>query len=168
MQTAGVINTNRDFNESEPRVYENAVPKVSGYCYFSLDIRSNKTSFLEEYVAEAQQLLERTAAEFRTGVKIELTGKSDPLEEMDSGIQSEVKAAAMALGISSVSMASGAGHDTAILGAEKRQDGSPVPVGMVFIPCRGGKSHCAEEFTTYEAIAKGASVMAAALARIAE
>ena len=99
---------------------------------------------------------------------MELTGKSDPLERLSDTRQIAARAAAKALGISAVSMASGAGHDTAILGAERRKDGSPVPVGMVFVPCRAGKSHCAEEFTTYEAIAKGASVMAAAMAKISE
>lgn len=165
VQTVGVINSSRDFNESNSKVYENAIPKVSGFGYFCLDVRSASESFLDGYCREAEQLIVETANEFRVRASIEAISRSTPLESVDAGIQEEFNAAAKKLGISCLRMPSGAGHDTAIVGAQMRSDGSSVPVGMIFIPCRNGKSHCPEEFATDLAIAKGASVMACALSK---
>ncbi|MET3896793.1 N-carbamoyl-L-amino-acid hydrolase [Devosia sp. UYZn731] len=49
-------------------------------------------------------------------------------------------------------MASGAGHDTAWMARITR-------AAMIFIPCRDGRSHAPDEFTTTEAIAQGAAVL---------
>ncbi|MDB5530620.1 MAG: Zn-dependent hydrolase [Devosia sp.] len=49
-------------------------------------------------------------------------------------------------------MASGAGHDTAWMARITR-------AAMIFIPCRDGRSHSPDEFTTTEAIAQGAAVL---------
>jgi N-carbamoyl-L-amino-acid hydrolase len=42
-----------------------------------------------------------------------------------------------------------------------------APVAMLFIPCRGGVSHRPDEYASPEAIAKGALVLAEALADLA-
>lgn len=60
------------------------------------------------------------------------------------------------LGHSWTPVPSGAGHDAAHmvhLG----------PMGMIFIPSAGGRSHCAEEFTPTEDIVRGISVLAETL-----
>lgn len=160
VQTIGVINSSRDFNESHPKVYENAVPKVSGYGYCCLDIRSNSTAFLDSYIAKVEQCIHETAAKFRVEVTLEPINRSEPLEKLDSDLQQRLEEAAKELKISSMRMASGAGHDTAIVGAQKKSDGTQVPVCMLFIPCKGGKSHAPEEFATAKAIAQGASILA--------
>jgi N-carbamoyl-L-amino-acid hydrolase len=49
-------------------------------------------------------------------------------------------------------MASGAGHDTAWMARITR-------AAMIFIPCRDGRSHSPDEFTTTQAIAQGAAVL---------
>lgn len=60
------------------------------------------------------------------------------------------------LGLRAHPMPSGAGHDTNHLAAL-------APAGMVFIPSRGGRSHCPEEWSELDAIARGALVMGQAL-----
>ena len=65
------------------------------------------------------------------------------------------------LNLSNVAVASGASHDSAYLSRF-------APAAMIFIPCVDGLSHCAEEFTTSEAIAKGAAVMIRSILRLAE
>jgi len=60
------------------------------------------------------------------------------------------------LGLRAHPMPSGAGHDTNNLAAL-------APAGMVFIPSRGGRSHCPEEWSELDAIARGALVMGQAL-----
>lgn len=47
---------------------------------------------------------------------------------------------------------SGAGHDA-------NQISELGPVGMIFIPCREGKSHCPEEWVDKEVVAQGANVL---------
>jgi N-carbamoyl-L-amino-acid hydrolase len=56
-------------------------------------------------------------------------------------------------------MPSGAGHDA--------QDMALIcPVGMIFIPSRGGISHSPDEYSSPEDIANGANVLLQALLQI--
>jgi|GEM_PF-2492756 len=45
-------------------------------------------------------------------------------------------------------MISGAGHDAMVMA-------SVFPTAMLFVPSRGGRSHCLEEWTEYENLQKG-------------
>lgn len=54
-------------------------------------------------------------------------------------------------GYSYKKMYSGAGHDAQYIA-------SYLPTAMLFVPSVGGKSHCEEEFTSYEDCAKGVNV----------
>jgi N-carbamoyl-L-amino-acid hydrolase len=76
-------------------------------------------------------------------------------------VSKAVEEAAGALGRSVVSLPSGAGHDSA-------QIARLTPTGMVFIPSKGGRSHCPEEFTEPADVAVGAQVLAATLAQLDE
>ena len=49
-------------------------------------------------------------------------------------------------------MASGAGHDTAWIA-------KVAPAAMIFVPCKEGRSHCAEEWAENDDIAMGAAVL---------
>ena len=71
------------------------------------------------------------------------------------------------LGFPCQRMPSGAGHDAAIVAERKKSSGAFVPVGMLFIPCKEGKSHCPEEYTSTESIAKGTMVLCESLRRLA-
>jgi len=57
----------------------------------------------------------------------------------------------------SLDMVSGAGHDAMVLARH-------VPTAMLFVPSRAGVSHAREEFTTPTDCARGAQVLAYALA----
>ncbi len=63
-----------------------------------------------------------------------------------------VEASANALGYTSVRMPSGAGHDAQSM-AELG------PVGMTFVPSRGGISHSPDEYSAPDAIVRGANVL---------
>lgn len=76
----------------------------------------------------------------------------------DDGLRRLLKAGADGLGLSSTDIASGAGHDTAFLA-------QIAPAAMVFIPCKGGMSHCPEEWSEPEEVAAGtAAIFEAVLA----
>ena len=70
----------------------------------------------------------------------------------DARFRDIVEAAAAALGYSHTRMPSGAGHDAQSM-AELG------PVGMIFVPSRGGISHSPDEYTAPEDIARGANVL---------
>jgi N-carbamoyl-L-amino-acid hydrolase len=56
------------------------------------------------------------------------------------------------LGYSTTTLASGAGHDAAFI--------SHIgPSAMLFIPCRGGKSHTPEEWSEPHQLAVGAATL---------
>jgi acetylornithine deacetylase/succinyl-diaminopimelate desuccinylase-like protein len=163
VQTIGMITSRMDCNEKHPELHLNAVPIVSGFAYFSLDVRSVSNSLIESYCNEAIQVVKAIAEEFGVRAGVSIIGGGPALESLDEDIQSVLEVSADAQRIFCVRMASGATHDASIVGQQKRSNGKPIPVGMLFIPCCGGKSHCPEEFTSTEAIAKGASVLAESL-----
>jgi hydantoinase/carbamoylase family amidase len=167
VQTIGVVNTDPSLNDREPRVYLNATSKVSGYCYFVLDVRSDRKQFRDGYVREAMATIQRTAERFGVTVRLEPLGGTDPHESLDPAIADRIEAASARLGYRHRRMASGALHDVVTVGSHRRADGTAVPIGMIFIPCRDGISHNEAEFTTNEAMAKGANVLAAVLAELA-
>jgi beta-ureidopropionase / N-carbamoyl-L-amino-acid hydrolase len=68
-------------------------------------------------------------------------------------------ASASAVGARHRRMASGAGHDTAWMARITK-------AGMIFIPCRAGRSHTPEEFAETNDIALGAAVLMEAVQRL--
>jgi N-carbamoyl-L-amino-acid hydrolase len=56
-------------------------------------------------------------------------------------------------------MPSGAGHDARVVGRE-------IPVGMLFVPSIGGRSHDVAENTSDEDLVMGVEVLAAATSAI--
>lgn len=167
VQTVGIINCDAEFSSAKDRISQNAVTKVSGYGFFTLDIRSYDNGFRQSYCEEADKLILETAARFGLDAKISLISSSPGLGTLDADIQQQLTASAAELGYSAISMPSGAGHDAVIVAKQKKTNGSTIPVGMVFIPCRAGKSHCPEEFSSSEDIAQGASVLAHAIFKLA-
>ncbi|HEY85596.1 MAG TPA: M20 family metallo-hydrolase [Chloroflexi bacterium] len=163
VQTVGVVNTDRDFNVHNLHVYENALTKVSPYGYFTLDIRSNKLSFLENYAAQAQETIQAVARRFNVFVKIQQTGFLLPIEEMDKTLQKAAVDACRSLKYDYEMMPSGAIHDVAVVAAQKRSNGSSISGGLLFIPCKNGLSHNPKEYASPEAIQKGAMVLAQTL-----
>jgi beta-ureidopropionase / N-carbamoyl-L-amino-acid hydrolase len=97
------------------------------------------------------------AAGARRGVDVAVKS----LSRTEPVVASEVVRAAMAealsqLGLESVSLPSGAGHDTV-------QMARLGPVGMLFVPSAGGRSHCPEEWTSPEQLDAGVSALLATL-----
>jgi N-carbamoyl-L-amino-acid hydrolase len=75
-----------------------------------------------------------------------------PYTPFDRGVVDAVERAARATGARYRRITSGAGHDAQYMAAI-------APAGMVFVPSRGGRSHCEEEFTAIEDIEDGANTL---------
>ena len=74
-------------------------------------------------------------------------------------IRAVISAAATELGLTQKTMPSGAGHDA--------QDVAQIcPVGMIFVPSKGGISHAPKEYSSPKDITNGANVLANALLKL--
>lgn len=89
---------------------------------------------------------------------IEWLNDQEPVPTAQS-VQDQIAASAGELGLSWEAIPSGAGHDAAHLSGLG-------PMGMIFIPSVGGRSHVPEEFTGIEDIAQGIGVLTHTLVRM--
>jgi len=78
----------------------------------------------------------------------------------DPELRAAISAAAEDLALPSLDLPSGAGHDAQIVA-------STAPIGMIFVPSRGGVSHVPEESTDDDDLVDGARVLLRAAVRIA-
>lgn len=100
----------------------------------------------------------RVASE--TGARVEATVTDRiPGTATDPELRAAIGAAADDLGLASLPMASGAGHDAQIVA-------SRAPIGMIFVPSRGGLSHVPEETTDDNDLVAGARVLMRAAVRV--
>lgn len=136
-------------------VEPNATNTVPGRVRMSLEVRSDDPQVLRTFVDE---LLQATAGEMQrcrvTAAARTLT-QTQPTQA-DERVIAAIEQAARRHGHAHRRMPSGAGHDAVPMARL-------APMGMVFIPCRGGRSHCAEEWSEPAQVLAGTQVLAAAL-----
>lgn len=83
----------------------------------------------------------------------EITNKIDKGSvSCDSHLMEVISRSASEAGICHRIMASGAGHDANPMA-------HVTPIGMIFVPSRGGLSHCKEEWTSQEELESGTEVL---------
>ena len=102
------------------------------------------------------QAIERESAQHAVDARVarsslEILSDGPPVH-CDAELRGELNRSAGKLGLRSVELASGAGHDAAFMTRI-------CPSAMVFVPCRDGKSHTPEEWADRDAIAAGAAVV---------
>ena len=139
--TAGVL-------EVEP----NAPNVVPARARMVVDARSDDKQRVERFVEAMRREAEATAA--RGHVRLTGCGPiSDSLPvTCDERLRQALARSADRLGLSSMTMASGAGHDTSFLARI-------CPAAMLFVPCRDGLSHHADESAEPADLAAGARVL---------
>src|SRR5438132_12290481 len=132
---------------------------VPGLVQFSVDLRHPDESTKQRLAAEVRERGEAIAAAHGVSVAYEVVGDVLP-KDMDANVRAELAAAASACNVNWIPMVSGAGHDSQVMA-------TGVPTAMLFVPSVDGRSHSAAEYTTPEDAARGATVLAAALRRLA-
>jgi N-carbamoyl-L-amino-acid hydrolase len=140
-------------------VSPNIVNAIPGRVTLSIDMRDPKDATLDQ----ALPLLDRVVAEAcaREGVTYELQHYwRVPYTPFDREVVNAVERAARATGAGHRRILSGAGHDAQYMAAIG-------PTGMVFVPSRGGRSHCEEEFTPMDDIEHGANTLLGAALELA-
>ena len=132
---------------------------VPGRAKLRLECRSLDAAELD---ALEQALIGRAhevAEEFGLDVTVERVGRWEP-SPTDTSVRAAFATAAVALGLSTLELPSGAGHDAQPLAAI-------TPSGMVFVPSVGGISHDPSEHTAWEDCVNGANVLLGAAVQLA-
>jgi beta-ureidopropionase / N-carbamoyl-L-amino-acid hydrolase len=125
---------------------------VPAKCPMVIDVRTTNPALTNEFA----ELIERDsavhAAEARVSRAPFVTLSDGPPVACDPRLRAALRRSADELDLRQTDIASGAGHDAAFMSRI-------CPSGMLFVPCRKGKSHSPEEWADREAIAAGAAVV---------
>ena len=134
----------------------NAIPGQVG---LSVDFRDPAESNLDRALVMLDQVVRGAAR--HEGVRAEVDHYwRVPRTPFDREVVDVVEAAATELGCGHRRILSGAGHDAQYMAVI-------CPTGMIFVPSRGGRSHCEEEFTELDDVEHGANALLLACARLA-
>ncbi|WP_186300105.1 Zn-dependent hydrolase [Algoriphagus algorifonticola] len=113
------------------------------------DLSSEKIwTIYKDLEKQAQSIAEEFDVEFNSK-HIEVASKP---ALADPEVRRVIQAQAEKLGLSTLSLPSGAGHDA-------QEMARIAPMGMIFIPSKDGISHAPSEFSSKEDIANGANVL---------
>ncbi len=136
-----------------------AINVVPGEVRLDVDVRDSDLAARETVVAELLAAARAIADQRGLSVDVEPIVVDTPVQCAPEVIEAATAACAE-LGLSHRAMTSGAYHDAMVMAAK-------VPVGMIFVPSRGGVSHHPDEYTAPEQVDDGARVLAGTLRRLA-
>jgi beta-ureidopropionase / N-carbamoyl-L-amino-acid hydrolase len=136
-------------------VQPNAINAVPGSVSMILEARSTDEATLLHF---EQELWKRAEDELKERqLRLTITPLSQTLPTVCSSlVQATIEKASSAAGIRSTRLPSGAGHDGAFVARI-------APMGMIFVPCKDGRSHTPEEWAEPTDCAKGTRVLAETL-----
>jgi N-carbamoyl-L-amino-acid hydrolase len=133
------------------QVFPNAPNVVPGLVKHSMELRDLSAEKLASLGDEIQKRAQEIAKETGTEISI-VKVEHDPSAVADPGIQAKIEAAAAGLGLQTMRLPSGAGHDAQMMA-------KVGPIGMIFVPSVDGISHSPKEFTRWQDCANGANVL---------
>ena len=139
-------------------VFPNAPNVVPGLVKHTIEFRDLSEETLVRLGAAARSRAQEIARE--TGTQITITQVEHLRPALATpAIQKQIEAAAAALGLRTMHLPSGAGHDA-------QNIAKIAPMGMVFVPSIGGISHSPKELTQWTDCANGANVLLQTILRI--
>ncbi len=132
-------------------VTPNAPNVIPGLVRHTIELRDLSSEKIARLADALQARAQEIAAETRTQVQITLTSHHEGAIATPE-MQAAIETAATRLGLKTLRLPSGAGHDAQMMALSG-------PVGMIFVPSVGGISHSPKEFTRWEDCARGANVL---------
>ncbi|MBC2579762.1 M20 family metallo-hydrolase [Clostridium sp. DJ247] len=142
------------------KTFPNAINIVPEKVEFSLDVRSKDNKSIETIVKRIREKVEMLCAEHNT--KYIITPKLSELPtKLNDDFINELSKICTAKDYNYQKIDSGAGHDSLVMGKH-------VDTAMVFVPSKEGRSHCKEEWTDYEYLAKAVDVVYSLLLNLNE
>lgn len=133
------------------QILPGATNTVPGLVEFSLDVRDTSVAILEELGTAFRKALSAIARRRHLMFEFEQKSYLQPVQ-CDTRIVDRLTSGCQTLGIDHQRMPSGAAHDAQIMGRM-------VPVGMIFVPSKGGQSHSPAEWTAWSDIETAANLM---------
>ncbi len=140
------------------RVHPGAINSIPERVTLEIDVRDIDQEPRDRVIASIGRAVGEIAAGRGVAAILECLNSDPPARSSDL-IMSAIKAACDEEGLSSLPMISRAYHDSLFMARV-------APMGMIFIPCKGGISHRPDEFCTTEDIGRGVIVLARTLARL--
>lgn len=135
-------------------VEPNASNVIPGKCQFEFEVRALRNEVIDEIVAKFIEEAKEVAKEKKIKIKFDNISKSSSVI-INEDIKRILKDSCDEIA-KSMYLPSGAGHDA-------NHINEIAPVGMIFVPSKDGKSHCPEEYTSYEEIEIGVRALIEAL-----
>ncbi|KIZ47658.1 MULTISPECIES: Zn-dependent hydrolase [Rhodopseudomonas] len=125
---------------------------VPGRCRLVVDARTTAPALTARFVEliDRESLAHAAAAQV-TRASFTTLSDGSPVA-CNADLRAALRQGARDLGLGETDLPSGAGHDAAFMSRI-------CPSAMIFVPCRGGKSHAPEEWADRDAIAAGAAVI---------
>lgn len=140
-------------------VEPNARNVVPGRVTINTDFRDTERDVLDELVERAEKSLARIEKHQGLDTRIDRYRTIDSAR-MSDRCKTAARMAAERLGIETLELPSGGGHDS-------RNVARVTDAGMLFVPSEDGVSHSPQEWTDWEDCARGASVLTGAIAELA-
>jgi N-carbamoyl-L-amino-acid hydrolase len=140
-------------------IFPGAVNSIASRVRLEVDVRDIDQARRDTVLRKIHEAAQATAA--RRGVTIQVeTVNADAPAVCDPRVVDAIERACKTHNATYRRMISRAYHDSLFMS-------SIAPTAMIFIPCRGGVSHRPDEHSSPEAIARGALILAEALAELA-
>lgn len=127
---------------------QNVVP---GRAELRAEVRSTDTAWLTSVESDLVQRLSARALEYGCNVDLEWFLDNEVVQTNPT-LQQDIADASRNLGLSWMAVPSGATHDSVHIS-------QIAPMGMIFVPSVGGRSHCPEEMTPQRDILNGIAVL---------
>ena len=133
------------------QVFPNAPNVVPGLVKHSIELRDLSAEKIARLGDEIQKLAKEIAAETGTEIILQKTEHAPPAVA-NPEIQAKIEAASAELGLKTMRLPSGAGHDAQMIA-------KIGPIGMIFVPSINGISHSPKELTRWEDCTNGANIL---------
>lgn len=132
-------------------VKPNAPNVVPGFVRLTIELRDLSAEKITGLAKRIEERARAIAAETETSIRITKTSHH-AAALADQRLQDAIEASARRLGLRSMRLPSGAGHDAQMLA-------TICPMGMIFAPSIGGISHSPAEMTTWDDCMHAAGVL---------
>lgn len=141
-------------------VFPGAVNSIPARVRFSVDVRDTNLARRDSVLKELDEACRSVAGKRQVSIHSELLNADAPAQSAPE-ITSALRHACEKHQFSFIPMTSRAYHDSLFISRI-------APMAMLFIPCRNGYSHRPDEYASPDDIARGALVLAEALAELAQ
>jgi hydantoinase/carbamoylase family amidase len=141
-------------------VYPGASNVIPGAAEFTTDIRSSDFESKARLLEQLRLFFAQLSSDRGVEIAVEMICHDQP-RKADERIVKAIAAACGELGVRYHSMVSGAYHDAMMVARF-------APIGMIFVPSRGGISHDPQEWSDYSDIATGTDILAETLLQMSK